>query len=79
MAEDKIIKKLLEHDDEFEKTRGELKIFRDDVLSGQDRMMVILQRLDQERVFTNETIKRLEMSIKTQETEINKIKKLLKV
>ena len=48
MLEDKIIKKLLEHDDKIERlvTKDEFKIFRDEVLNGQDKMIGILTRLD---------------------------------
>jgi len=52
MAEDKIIKKLLEHDDRFEKIDEKIDDFRREVLTGQEEMVTILQRLDQERIFT---------------------------
>ena len=81
MAEDKIIKKLLEHDEKLKElvTKREFREFRNEVLAGQDKILTIVQRLDQERVFTNEKIKRLEESVKIQQVEINKIKEVLKV
>lgn len=65
MNEDKIIQKLLEHDGRFENIERKMAD-KDDVnglLNGQDKMITILMRIDQERVFTNERIKRLEREI----------------
>jgi hypothetical protein len=53
MAEDKIVKKLLEHDEKFADIRREISDLRRDTLQGQDEMIGILRRLDQERIFTN--------------------------
>ena len=81
MEEEKIIKKLLDHDEQ-------LKFIRDNMVTkhelkglseGQDRMITILERLDQERVFTNEWIKRMERSTEEQQIEIKKIKQHLKI
>jgi len=41
--------------------------------------MVILKRLDQERVFTTETIRRMQKQLDDQQQEINKIKQVLQV
>ncbi|HSC20952.1 MAG TPA: hypothetical protein VLC07_04410 [Solirubrobacterales bacterium] len=55
MANEPIIQRLLEHDARFDAIRSEMSQFRDEILTRFDQVMVILQRLDQERVFTNET------------------------
>ena len=54
MNEDKIISKLIEHDRKLDEvvTKSEFNDFKDKVLTGQDKMMNILERLDQERIFT---------------------------
>lgn len=61
---DKMIKKLFSHDEEFIKVRKEIKDLRDDFLHGQDIMMTILKRLDEERVFTATWIERVEKEVK---------------
>lgn len=48
-------------------------------LDGQDKMIDILQRLDQERIFTIEWIKRIETDIERNKEEIGKIKLHLKI
>lgn len=72
MDENKVIKKLLEHDEEFEKIRSELKENQDEILTRLDGIMVIVQRIDQERIFTFEYVKRLQK-------DIDKVKKILKI
>jgi chromosome segregation ATPase len=100
MADDKIIKKLSEHDDRFrkvderfdkiderfDKIDERLDNFRQEFLHGQDQMMTILKRLDEERIFTLEWVKRIESKVETQKqelekqkAEINKIKLELKI
>ena len=76
---DKIIKKLIDHDEEFEKVHNEIKDVRNDVLTKLDEMMVIIQRLDQERVFTFEIVKRIQKDIERQDKELQKVKKILKI
>lgn len=49
--EDKIIEKLFEHDKRFDQLTDEFQEFKDQVLSGQDELLSIVRRLDQERVF----------------------------
>ncbi|MEA3369363.1 MAG: hypothetical protein U9Q24_03295 [Candidatus Ratteibacteria bacterium] len=46
---------------------ADLKEKTSKIIDGQDKMMVILQRLDQERIFTIERVRHLE-------EEVNKIK-----
>lgn len=54
MDEGRVVKKLLEHDEKLAElvTRREFDAFRGEYLQGQDEMMTILKRLDQERIFT---------------------------
>ena len=78
---DKVIKKLVEHDEKFDNmvTKDEFAEFRDEMLNGQDKMMTILQRLDEERIFTNKWIGEIEEQVEESKNEINKIKLRLKV
>lgn len=53
MDEDKIIKKLLEHDGKLERIEEKVQkvdMF-DDVLEGQDKIIQLLTRIDQERIY----------------------------
>lgn len=70
MADEQITQKLLEHDDRFDKTDSKIDEFRGEFLQGQDEIMTILKRLDQERIFTAEWIKRIENDIEQQKEEI---------
>jgi len=81
MSDNEIIKKLIEHDDKFDKlvTKSEFNEFKDSFFQGQDQMMAILTRLDQERVFTVERIKRIEKKVEDQQIELMQIKKVLKI
>lgn len=47
MNEDKIIGKLIEHDERFEAADEKLSKFREEVLSGQDAIMTVLKKLDE--------------------------------
>lgn len=81
MSEEKIIAKLLEHDEKIETlvTKPEFQEFRDEVLTGQDKMITILQRLDEERVFTNKWINDIEKKVEENKDEIKKLKLRLKI
>lgn len=78
---DKIIDKLLEHDQKMDAfvTKDEFYKFRNEVVTGQDKMITILQRLDEERVFTNVWIKDIEGKVNTNATDITDIKLRLKI
>ena len=78
---EKVINKLIEHDEKFDNmvTKDEFYQFKDEILTGQDKMMTILQRLDEERVFTNKWIGEIEEQVEESKNEINKIKLRLKV
>jgi len=81
MEESKIVKKLLEHDQRFDQmvTKKEFQNFRNEVLTAQDEMIGILRRLDQERIFTTEWVKRIEGEVEKQKNEIARIKQTLKI
>lgn len=81
MEESKIVKKLLEHDQRFDQmvTKDEFQNFRNEVLAAQDEMIGILRRLDQERIFTTEWVKRIESEVEKQKNEIARIKQTLKI
>lgn len=66
---DKIALEVVKHTEAIKNlvTRDEFDKKMDRVLDGQDKMTVILQRLDQERIFTIERIRHLE-------EEVDKIK-----
>ena len=78
---EKIMIKLLDHDDQLQDLRENMFTKQDarqlfDIL---DKHTSILMRLDQERIFTNVAIKRLEEGLKSRQLEINMIKKHLKL
>lgn len=67
MDEDKVILKLIDHDERLKRIEENMATKNDiaNLLVGQDKMMQILLRVDQERIFTNEKIKQLEADVKT--------------
>ena len=73
---DRIIIQVIKNSEAINKmvTKEEFNQFRRDVLSGQDEMMTILTRLDQERIFTTEWIRRIEGDVKKNKGEIEMIK-----
>ena len=81
MSEDKIIKKLLEHDEKLANVveKDEFQQFRSEMLKGQDKMVAILKRLDDERVFTQKWVEEMEGRIDKNEKELKKLKLQLKV
>lgn len=76
MLEDKIIVKLLDLEGRMDKfaTKVELKALRDEVMQSQDQMMVILNRLDQERIFTHRWVKDIENKVEVHDVDIKNIK-----
>jgi uncharacterized protein YjgD (DUF1641 family) len=81
MPEEQIIQKLLEHDEQLEFIRENMATKGDfsRVLTQQEEMITILKRLDEERIFTVEWIKRIEKEVDDHRVEITKMKQLLKV
>ncbi|MBI5221228.1 MAG: hypothetical protein HY979_00275 [Candidatus Magasanikbacteria bacterium] len=78
---DKIITKLVEHDQRFEEmaTKVELSALRDEILQGQDKMMVILNRLDQESASTNFLLRKVTDKVEIHDQDILKIKTRLEM
>ena len=60
-------------------TKEEFDGFKNENFSRLDEIMVVLRRVDQERVFTFEHIKRLESDIDKNRHEIDRIKAVLKI
>ena len=54
-------------------TKEEMNRRLDEILRGQDRMMVVLLRVDQERAATNARIDRVEGDVETNKREIKRI------
>ena len=79
MADDIVLKKLEEHDRRFDKLENDFGGFRREVLTGQDKIMEILERLDQERIFTTAWVARIEKEVEANTKEIARIKTALKL
>ena len=71
MDETKVIQKLIEHDKRFDQlvTKEEFSEFRDENFNRFDDVMVILKRLDQKRVFSNERVNRIEANVEALRAE----------
>lgn len=74
--EGKIIKKLLEHDERLDSIEEQLAFLRenavtkDEYLCGQDKIMVILKRLDEERLVTHHTLQKLTELVERHEIKL---------
>lgn len=93
MKQDPIIKKPLEHDKMFERIEKkfwqvddrfdgmEVKIQENhnQVLNRLDKIMTTVQRLDQERLFTFEIVKRMQKQIDQHGKELVRVKQLLHI
>lgn len=69
---DLLIKKVIDHDERFDNIDRKFEEVNNNMNSRLDEILVIVQRIDQERVFTFEYVKRIE-------GDVNKIKKILKI
>lgn len=82
---DTIAKTLINHDNRLEiieetmVTKKEFGDFRNETTDKMDEMITILKRLDQERIFTHEWVKRLEDDVKRNTKDIVKLKQVLKI
>ena len=78
--EDKIIEKLIELDEKLSATvtTGEFNKFKNNLIDGQDKMIKILDRLDTERIFTEQWIQRMEKDFETQKQTIREHEDLLR-
>lgn len=79
MDSDKIVKKLLEHDERFDQVDQKISLLDDKMNTRLDQILVIVQRLDQERLFTFEIVKRMQHDIEAQQKEMKKVKRILKI
>ena len=79
MNEDKIIEKLLQHDQEFTAIRQEMKNGFHEVNKTLEQMVTILKKIQEDHVFALEWLKRLQDQVERQENEIIKIKQQLKM
>ncbi|NQV00167.1 MAG: hypothetical protein HQ538_05490 [Parcubacteria group bacterium] len=79
MSNDNIVNKLIEHDEKLDKvvTQDEFNGFREKSLQNQGEALVILKRLDEERVFTLEMVKRIEGEVKEQKKQVEEHDKQL--
>lgn len=69
MDETKVIQKLIEHGKRFDQLVTEFSEFRDENFNRLDDIMIILKRLDQERVFSNERVNRIEANVEALRAE----------
>lgn len=78
--EDKIIQKLIEHDNRFDKLeqRVDETVTAEQFTKGYDDMITILRRLDEERIFTMEWVKRIEADVEEQKRKNKDNEDLLK-
>lgn len=63
----KIALEVVKHTEAIDKVvadAADIKERTSKIIDGQDKMMVILQRLDQERLFTFERVKKIEEEVK---------------
>ena len=80
MYEDKIIGKLLEHDERFfriEEKVNDLVLFRNEQSTTNDQMMAILKRLYEERHFMASWVERIENVVKTMGKKVQEHNELL--
>lgn len=88
MNEELVIKEIVSLREDVETIKDTMST-KDDIrnlLAAQDEMMVILKRLDEERVFTYAMVKRIEERVDTiekesgiQRQELNRVKLQLKI
>lgn len=83
MNEDKIIKHLIQLENKIDnvdrKIDREIGSLRDDINNKLDEVLVIIKRVDEERIFTQRWVQRLEDDVKRQDKEIKQLKKVLNI
>ena len=78
MNEDLIIQKIIKLEEDMKEVKerlGKLDSNMDVLINGQDRMIRILERVDQERAFTNARMERFEKQGLSGEERIMKLEK----
>jgi len=79
MAKDKIIEKLLQHDEEFKSLRQEMRDGFNKVNDVLEELVTIVKKIQEDHAFALEWLKRLQDQVEKQEQEIIKIKQQLKL
>jgi len=79
MSEDKIIKKLLEHDQNFETLEMKMDEGFNKVNETLEQIATIMKKIQEYHTFALEWLKRLQNQVERQEQEIIKIKQQLKI
>jgi len=81
MDESKIINKILDLDGRLNDIENSMlnKTDGEQLTATLDSIHRIVQRLDQERIFTTEWVKRIERDVEQQKLEIDKIKRVLDI
>jgi len=79
--EEKATKVLVEHGERLANIEHKLDamLTRDEYLAGYGQMMSILRRLDQERIFTAEWVRRIEAEVERHTKELAEVKQQLKI
>ena len=79
MAKDKIIEKLLQHDEEFKSLRQEMRDGFNKVNDVLEELVTIVKKILADHVFALEWLIRLQDQVEKQEQESIKIKQQLKL
>ena len=81
MNEDKVLQKLIDHDETLGQIQQKMATTADisEINNRLDKMVTILERLDKERVFTAEWIKRIESEVQKHSLEIKQLKQELNI
>ena len=79
MNEDKIIEKLLEHDQKFEILEKKMDDGFSRVNDVLEQIVTIVKKIEEDHIFALEWLKRLQDQVERQETKIIKIKQQLKM
>ncbi len=79
MNENRVINEIIGLKEDVRDIRSTMAIKTDfeKIVRAQNEMLVILKRLDQERVFTNEAIKKMQQEIEEQKQKIGRHDELL--
>ena len=81
MDEIKILQKLIEHDEHLDRIEEKMAtmVTLDAFNNRMDKAMTILERLDQERIFSQEWIRRVEGEVERHTQEIKQLKQHLNI
>ncbi len=82
MNEDKVLQKLVEHDERFnsleKNLKQEISNTKSEILGHLDGAMVVLKKLDEERVMQHARVDRLETKVEQHDKDIKDLKQNLK-